>query len=433
MKKHIFINVYLSKLGFVPAGVLIYDEKTFQTGFSYYDEYIANNLPPLNPSTLNWRKENKKNFLFPNSGKLDKTFAELLPSDTDWSYQVLLSRYPEYEYMSMFERLYFLKSRTVGGLQSHLEEFEDEASIIGQDWLERICSSSIDLYLKRIGKIPYLNSFIPMTTYGGVRPKCTYQDEENNLWIAKFNLPDDDFNFAKIEKACMDMANDLELKTAYSEILSLNNQDIFLSYRFDRQGNVRAHSLPFYALSDGIIDKYSSNNYSGKNPLIMKDILEFSDFKNRDTLMLVQKFIFDIAVNNTDNHLRNIRLILNSNNLWEVAPLFDITMTPYVSEFVYNPAGLKTSELYLENPELAEHLAKLFNVPFPKVKTMIEKTKAVVNSYEKYANDNKFSENDLDFFSKGINIGLSKKSNSLKPRKAQVSFTFPKLTPKKGL
>lgn len=431
MKKYLFINVYISKLGFVPAGVIVHDETTLTTGFSYNKEYIAQGLPPINPATLNWKKENKQNFLFP-INQFNKTFLELLPTDTDWSYQVLLSRYPEYEHMHLFERLYFLQSRTVGGLQSHLEKDEDESSIIGADWLEKICQSSMEFYMKQITKIPYFHAFVPMTTYGGMRPKCTYEDDNGNLWIAKFNTPDDNFNMAKVEKVCMDMAHDLDLNTSYSEVLTLNNHDIFLSYRFDRQGNIRSHSLPFYALSDSIVDKYKTVEHSGKSPLIMKEILEFSDFQNRDTLALVQKFLLDIAVNNTDNHLRNIRLILNPSNLWEIAPLFDITMTPYISDFVYNPAGLKTSELYLDNPELAEHMAKLFHVPLPKVKAMIEKTKNVVLSYGTYAENNNLSENDIDYLSKGINIGISKKSHSLASMKVKSSFTFPKLTPQKG-
>lgn len=429
MKQYIFINVYLHSLGFIPAGTIIYDNTSYQMGFSYHKDYIDNNYPPINPATLNWRREKTANFLFSNQENFDKTFLELLPSTSDWSYSVLLSKYPEYEQMTLVQKLFFLESRTVGGLQSHLEKEEDEKSIIGTDWLEKIYNSSIDFYSKNIPHIPYDHCFIPLTTYGGVRPKCLYKDNDDNLWIAKFNIPDDELNFAKMEHLCMNMAKDLDLPIAHSDILNFENNDIFLSYRFDRQGDIRQHSLPFFALSDNLNISSTSSEYSGKSPLILKEILNYSDFQNKDTLLLIQKFLLDVAINNTDNHLKNIRLILNNNNLWEVAPLYDITMTPYITEFIYNPCALKTSKLYLNNPELSQHMAQLFNVDEKYIKEMIQKTINVVSNYQSYCDKYNISDNDREIISKSINIGLDKNNEPLYKNNI-VLKSFPKPKPK---
>lgn len=427
MKKYIFINVFLHNLGFTSAGVIVYDDITRQAGFTYDENYISQNLPPLNPATLNWRKHKTKNFFFNEEKLFDKTFHELIPSSSDWSYKIILSRYPEFENMSPIEQLLLLESRTVGGLQSHLHQGEDESSIQGADWLEKIYKSSMEFYEEQIPRIPYLHAFVPLTTYGGVRPKCTYQDDDGHLWIAKFNTPDDDFNMAKVEQVCMNMAQDLELPIAHSQVLSLENTDIFLSYRFDRQGDIRKHSLPFFALADDT-QQYSNDGFSGKNPLVMKDILSYSDFQTKDTLLLVQKFLYDIAVNNTDNHLRNIRLILNDKNLWEVAPLFDITMTPFISDFVYNPARLKTSNLHLDNPNLASHMATTFGVSLEQVQDMIDKTKNVTEKYEDYCIKHGLNDIDIEYVSKAINIGKQKNDEALKPRAIKVMKNYPRYT-----
>jgi hypothetical protein len=417
MKKYIFINTYLHNLGFTPTGVIIYDETTKQMGFGYHDEYIQNNYPPINPATLNWRVDKKSNFIF---DELDKTFLELLPTESDWSYKVLLAKYPEYEYMNLIEKLFFLESRTVGGLQCHLDFCEDEESIKGADWLEKIYESSIDFYQNYIPNIPYLHAFLPLTTYGGVRPKCMYEDTDKLLWIAKFNTPDDDCNFAKMEKVCLDMASDLDLVVAESNILTIDKTDIFLSKRFDKQGDKRHHSIPFLSL----LNKEISNKNISKSPSIVKDLIQYSDFQNLDTILLVQKFLLDIAVNNTDNHLRNIRLILNDNHLWQIAPLFDVTMTPYITEFVYNPSNLKLSETYLENPLLAKNLAETFNVPIKTVQTMIDKTIVVANNFLHYCQKNNANEQDIEFIERAISIGLNKDVNLSKSIKTEKKHTL---------
>lgn len=434
MKHYIYINIFLANLGFTPAGVITYDSKSHLCGFSYFPEYIQNNLPPINPSTLNWRKTNSPHFLFNNFEQFDRTFWELLPSTVDWSYQIILSRYPEYENMNMAEKLLFLKSRTVGGLQAHLEKEEDEQSIKGADWLEKVYQESIAFYLHQVDKIKYHHAFAPVTTYGGMRPKCMFEDDNNNLWIAKFNVPDDDFNMAHIEKVCMSMAKDIGIDVAESIVLPLDDKipqnDIFLSKRFDRYGNKRVHSLPFFALAENIQKPNHEKKFSGNSPLIMKEILNYSDFQNKDTLLLVQKFIFDIAVNNTDNHLRNIRLLLNDNYLWEVAPLFDITMTPYISDFIYNPAALPTSELFLDNPNLAAHLSDVFKLDSSTIQNMIDKCKDVTNNYESYCAEVNMNEDDMILVEQTLNIGKHKKSFSNRQRNQNKVSLAPKLTPK---
>lgn len=432
MKKHIYINIYLNKLGFTPAGVISYDTKSSMCGFSYFNEYIQANYPPINPATLNWRKTGSPHFLFSNLEQFDRTFWELLPTTVDWSYQIILSRYPEYEDMSFPEKLFFLKSRTVGGLQSHMEKEEDEQSIRGADWLEKIYSESIDFYSHYTDKIKYHNAFIPVTTYGGLRPKCMYQDENSELWIAKFNVPDDEYNMAQVEQVCMSMAKDLGLPVAESNILSLDSKktDIFLSKRFDRLGEKRFHSLPFFALAEKIIKPKHEDYFSGNSPLIMKNILDYSDFQNKDSLILVQKFIFDMAVNNTDNHLRNIRLLLNDNNLWQIAPLFDITMNPYISDFTYNPAALPTSQLYLENPKISKQLSNIFSIEEIKIKETIEKCKNITDNYLKYCENVNMKEEDIILVEKCVNIGRYKKSINIKNTKNTISNNYPKLRPR---
>lgn len=84
--KHIYISIYLYNKGFIPAGVVTFNSELGYAGFSYFTNYMDADLPPLNPSTLNYRENFQRHFVVPSSNKhlLDRTFWEMLPQQSDW-------------------------------------------------------------------------------------------------------------------------------------------------------------------------------------------------------------------------------------------------------------------------------------------------------------------------------------------------------------
>src|SRR5712671_2614207 len=71
------------------------------------------------------------------------------------------------------------------------------------------------------------------TSMGGARPKAVVEDEEG-LWIAKFNRSDDKWNHARIEHAMLALAQACGLTTAESKVVSVGARDVLLIKRFDR-------------------------------------------------------------------------------------------------------------------------------------------------------------------------------------------------------
>ena len=250
--RYIYVNIYLQNLGFIPCGVITYNNNVNASSFSYFNSYMEKNFPAINPATLNYKTTKQKHFITKyeqNKDILDKTFWELIPNENDWADSVLNERYEEYESMNKLEKLFFLGTREVGGLASYTEEQESEINIESINWLDKVRDQSINFYLRNLEKITYIKAIKPLTGYGGIRPKCMFQDDHNDFWIAKFNLPNDKYDMAKFEKTSLDMAKDIGVHVANSKVLTLpSGETTFLSKRFDRVNDSRYHSLSIFSL-----------------------------------------------------------------------------------------------------------------------------------------------------------------------------------------
>jgi serine/threonine-protein kinase HipA len=416
MKKFIEIQIYLYKMGFTKAGILTINEDQGYSSFEYSDSYINQNLPPLNPSTLNWRINNQKVFTTTKNNKqmLDRTFWELLPCQNDWGNQVLISRYPEYTYMNNAQKLYFLGGNIVGGLRTIIENEPIEENINNLNYLDQIRDESLLFYQKQLETIKYAGAIKPLTSYGGMRPKCMYE-EDGVFWIVKFNTPEDMYDMALTEQIAMEMARDVGLNTADSKVVQLpSGENAFFSKRFDREDDLRLHSLSLFSLVPGNESLKKPTDLPGSpSGFIQALIRRYSDFENMDTLNIVTKMLLDIGVNNTDNHLRNLRIILNKNNKWELSPMYDITFNPFSQNHVYNPAGLPLQELYLENPKLISSMSKELGVKEDIIETQLDKVKNVLYNWESYCTKYNLSYEDKLKVGNAISLGLTRQEYNM--------------------
>ena len=82
------------------------------------------------------------------------------------------------------------------------------------------------------------------TSMGGARPKAVVEDEEG-LWIAKFNRPDDKWDYAKIERAMLLLAAECGIRSAASKRTTIGDRDSLLVKRFDREKEETGYRRPY--------------------------------------------------------------------------------------------------------------------------------------------------------------------------------------------
>ena len=79
------------------------------------------------------------------------------------------------------------------------------------------------------------------TSMGGARPKAVVEDDDG-LWIAKFNRPDDRWNNTRVEHAMLRLARECGITTAESRIEAVGGRDVLLIKRFDRERTARGYT-----------------------------------------------------------------------------------------------------------------------------------------------------------------------------------------------
>jgi serine/threonine-protein kinase HipA len=79
------------------------------------------------------------------------------------------------------------------------------------------------------------------TSMGGARPKVVVEDNEG-LWLAKFNRPVDKWNMARVEHAMLTLGRAVGLETAESRVATVGNREVLLVKRFDRENELDGYS-----------------------------------------------------------------------------------------------------------------------------------------------------------------------------------------------
>ena len=160
----------------------------------------------------------------------------------------------------------------------------------------------------------------PGSSLGGARPKANVVDDEGSLWIAKFPSSDDSLDVAQWEKLVHDMAKACGITVPESRLIQIGTgYHTFMVKRFDRAGNTRR----FFASAMTMLKHSDTEDASyielaefiatyGQQEHIAADLKE-----------LFTRIVFNVAVANRDDHLRN-HGFMRSPAGWRLAPAFDM-------------------------------------------------------------------------------------------------------------
>ena len=169
------------------------------------------------------------------------------------------------------------------------------------------------------------------TSMGGARPKAVVEDEQG-LWLAKFNLPDDRWNAARVECAMLRLGRECGLDTAQARVETLGDRDVLLVRRFDRErsdaGYRRARMVSALTLlrADDSVQARDRWSYV----LLVEELRRASVRPREDAVELFRRMAFNALISNTDDHPRNHALIAPG-AAWRLAPAYDLTPTSPVA------------------------------------------------------------------------------------------------------
>lgn len=181
----------------------------------------------------------------------------------------------------------------------------------------------------------WLNQLIkPASSLGGARPKATVVDTKDQLWIAKFPSKNDENDTGAWEIVAHDLAALCGLNVPEAKLEKFSPLgSTFLIKRFDRLGSKRVHFASAMTL---LGKKDGASAADGSSYLdIAAFIKSYGAQPKKDLIELWKRIVFNMAVTNTDDHLRNHAFILTDKG-WILSPLYDVNPVPYGDELSLN-------------------------------------------------------------------------------------------------
>lgn len=227
----------------------------------------------------------------------------------------------------------------------------------------------------------WLNQLIkPGSSLGGARPKATVVDTRNQLWIAKFPSKNDENDTGAWEMVAHDMAALCGLNVPEAKLEKFSTLgSTFLIKRFDRIGSKRVHFASVMTLL-GKTDGASADDGSSYLDIVAF-IKSYGAQPKNDLIELWKRIVFNMAVTNTDDHLRNHAFILTDKG-WILSPLYDVNPVPYGDELSLNVDAEDNSI----SIELAVQTAVRFGISKSDAETYVENIlKIVRDNWEKLA------------------------------------------------
>lgn len=203
---------------------------------------------------------------------------------------------------------------TLRALEEASRNFENDETGISEKWLNQLIK--------------------PGSSLGGARPKATVVDTKRQLWIAKFPSKNDENDTGAWEKVAYDLAKLCNLNVQESKIEKFSKLgSTFLVKRFDRKAGKRIHFASAMTLL-GKTDGASAED--GSSYLDIAAFIKSNGANPKADLMeLWKRILFNMAISNTDDHLRNHAFIFTKTG-WILSPLYDVNPVPYGDELSLN-------------------------------------------------------------------------------------------------
>jgi len=182
----------------------------------------------------------------------------------------------------------------------------------------------------------------PGVTMGGATPKALFRldDEE---WVLKF--PQDDRPAEPlIEHAAMTLAAKAGIAVATTRPIPFNRGVAVAIRRFDRAAGRRLH-----VLSANVALKAAGAELSYPNLALLLRRRGATDVNRAQMHELFRRLVFNILIDNTDDHEKNHVLLVATNQQYALAPAFDVLPIGQSLGYQAMVVGTQGAESSIEN------------------------------------------------------------------------------------
>ncbi len=380
MLQEVYVYIHLEPDGWVPAGLLQFEEmgrystSTFRYGTKYLNR---SNKIEIDPIQLPLQD---KTFSTPDGFSLFNGIRDAAPDK--WGRYLLDKKFARA--LSELEYVAATGPNRVGAL-AFSDNPESGPKIYTPTGFENLHSKQLDLALcveavkdlEASEETERLKKYLQYgPSLGGSRPKATL------IWngkphLAKFSLSLDSRDEPLVEFATMTLAKKCGLRVPPVKIAEAAGRSIYLIERFDRRPN--GSPIPF--ISGLTVTGNHESDYSAWSYHSLVDaIAKYSNRIEQDMRELFQRMVFNIRIYNNDDHPRNFGFLSSGHNRWDLSPLYDV-VPANVNSQSYRLAMTIGAEGKRASMTNALSQYERFRLTLNEAKIIIARTKEVVATW----------------------------------------------------
>ena len=300
--------------------------------------------------------------------------------------------------LSLLEYLYFAGGDRFGALGVSISRERYEPRRIGP--------------LPKLGDAPLLHELVrkvlenepiaaehkrlitPGVTMGGARPKglLTIDGDE---WVVKFSAGDAT-DVPLIEHATMTLAAQAGIRVATTRALRLVYGHAVAVRRFDRDGGRRLH-----ALSANVALKAAGEplGYPELAQLLRRRGVAEGGVNVEHMRELFRRMVFNILIDNTDDHEKNHVLLVNDAQQYELSPAFDVLPSGQALGYQQMRVGEDEADSTLDN---ALSMSALFALKKAEAQAEVARVAGVVAGWKQHFAAQGVSARDIELHAEQI-------------------------------
>jgi serine/threonine-protein kinase HipA len=214
----------------------------------------------------------------------------------------------------------------------------------------------------------------PGATMGGARPKALLEID-GEQWIVKF-ADGDPTDAPLVEHAAMTLAREAGIRVAETMPVRLTYGHAVAVKRFDRQRGGRRHCLTAHVALRAAAEPYG---YPELAQLLRRRGVTDGDAYIAEMRELFRRMVFNILLDNTDDHEKNHAVIVTDEEQYALAPAYDILPSGQALGFQQMRVGENEGDSTLEN---ALSMARLFALERDEAGEEIRRVARVVDGWQ---------------------------------------------------
>ena len=168
------------------------------------------------------------------------------------------------------------------------------------------------------------------SSVGGARPKVLYQAPDGAR-LAKFTRPNDPFDHARVEAACLRLASRAGIEVPECEVVTAGRAEALSLHRFDvtpaggRWNLVSANAL--------LKDRKDQSDCLLASYIDLVDLVrKYSSRPEQDLAQLYAQMLFNDAINNRDDHLKNFSFVAGP-GAFHLSPAYDLVPSEGLGQY----------------------------------------------------------------------------------------------------